>query len=153
MLFETLGNLGDFIGGIAVVITLIYLSYQIRQNTKEVRNNAIQALLDRSTTLFNENIHSPMADIFAKLTDDEQLTHSEKWRLHMFVRRNFQLYELVYLQFREGRISQPVMDAYRRRIESTMLRSFWADIWPEIRTFYTDDFVKYVDGCTLGGKC
>ncbi|MFK8048064.1 MAG: hypothetical protein AB8B81_06510 [Halioglobus sp.] len=32
-MLDTLGNLGDFIGGIAVVITLIYLAVQVRQNT------------------------------------------------------------------------------------------------------------------------
>lgn len=32
-MLDTLGNLGDFIDGIAVVITLIYLAVQVRQNT------------------------------------------------------------------------------------------------------------------------
>ena len=36
-MFETLGNLGDFIGGIAVVATLVYLALQIRQNTNSVK--------------------------------------------------------------------------------------------------------------------
>ena len=53
-MIEVLGNFGDFIGGIAVVITLLYLPYQIRRNTKEVRNNSIQMLLDRYTVLFSE---------------------------------------------------------------------------------------------------
>ena len=36
-MLETLGNAGDFIGGIAVVITLIYLAIQVRQNTAALR--------------------------------------------------------------------------------------------------------------------
>jgi len=39
MNLETLGNLGDFIGGIGVVATLIYLASQIRQNTASVRQS------------------------------------------------------------------------------------------------------------------
>ena len=72
-MIEALGNFGDFIGGIAVVITLLYLSHQIRQNTKEVRNNSIQTLLDRSTMLFGENMDSPIAVICAKLDANEAL--------------------------------------------------------------------------------
>jgi len=34
---DALGNLGDFIGGIAIIVTLIYLAIQVRQNTKSVR--------------------------------------------------------------------------------------------------------------------
>ena len=30
---QLLGNFGEFVGAIAVVVTLVYLSVQIRQNT------------------------------------------------------------------------------------------------------------------------
>jgi hypothetical protein len=33
IILETLGNLGDFIGGIAVVVTLIHLALQIRRES------------------------------------------------------------------------------------------------------------------------
>ena len=32
-MLEALGNLGDFVGGVAVIVTLLYLASQIRQNT------------------------------------------------------------------------------------------------------------------------
>jgi len=41
---EALGNLGDFIGGIAVVVTLVYLATQIRQNTSALRTASRQAV-------------------------------------------------------------------------------------------------------------
>ena len=34
MTIQDLGAIGDLLGGIAVVVTLIYLAVQIRQNTK-----------------------------------------------------------------------------------------------------------------------
>ena len=37
MSLQDLGNLGDFIGGIAIIATLIYLATQIRQNTTSIR--------------------------------------------------------------------------------------------------------------------
>jgi hypothetical protein len=40
---EALGNIGDFLGGIGVVITLVYLAGQIRQNTRSIRTSAFQA--------------------------------------------------------------------------------------------------------------
>ena len=36
-MLEDLGNLGDFIGGLAVIVTLIYVAAQVRQNTAAVR--------------------------------------------------------------------------------------------------------------------
>lgn len=145
MNFEMLGNFGDFVGGIAVVITLAYLGYQIRQNTKEVRNNSIQALLERSIHLFEDNINSPLPEILDKLENGSTISQADKWRVEMFVRRNFQLYELVFLKHKECRISQQVMDAYKRRMIATMTRPYFATCWPMVKQFYTDDFAHYVD--------
>ncbi len=44
-MLEALGNLGDFIGGLAVVVTLAYLAVQIRQNTKALRTASRQEIV------------------------------------------------------------------------------------------------------------
>jgi hypothetical protein len=36
-MLDALGNLGDFIGGIAVIVTLIYLATQVRLHTAALR--------------------------------------------------------------------------------------------------------------------
>ena len=35
-----LANLGEFIGGLAVLVTLVYLAFQVRQGTKAERADA-----------------------------------------------------------------------------------------------------------------
>ena len=42
-LSQLLGNLGEFIGAIGIVVTLVYLAIQLRQNTASVRASAYQA--------------------------------------------------------------------------------------------------------------
>ena len=37
---EDLGNLGDFLGGLAVIATLIYLAVQVRQNSQQIAQNS-----------------------------------------------------------------------------------------------------------------
>ena len=44
-----LANLGEFIGGIAVLVTLVYLALQVRQNTSALR--ASSATLSRRDEL------------------------------------------------------------------------------------------------------
>jgi hypothetical protein len=48
---QDLGSIGDFLGGIGVVITLIYLAFQIRQNTNAVRATGAAASDDLSTKM------------------------------------------------------------------------------------------------------
>jgi len=38
---QLLGNYGEFIGAIAVVVTLIYLSIQVRANTRSTRSQTL----------------------------------------------------------------------------------------------------------------
>ncbi|MEJ2090357.1 MAG: hypothetical protein P8Y69_18235, partial [Gammaproteobacteria bacterium] len=44
---QILGNYGEFVGAVGVVVTLGYLSVQIRQNTKTGRAQSRQILLDQ----------------------------------------------------------------------------------------------------------
>ena len=42
IILENLGNIGDFVGGLGVVATLIYLAIQIRQNTAALKTASRQ---------------------------------------------------------------------------------------------------------------
>lgn len=44
-MFESLGNVGDFVGGIGVIITVIYLAFQIRQSTASTKSASYQAVV------------------------------------------------------------------------------------------------------------
>ena len=111
---EALGNIGDFVGGLAVLATLVYLAFQIRQNTLEVRNAAVQRILEQSTSIFSSELSLKALDI--PRDSPEELSEQDKKTLLLFMRRNFQLFEQVYLQSLVGRIDQDVMSAYESRI-------------------------------------
>ena len=42
---QLLGNYGEFVGAIAVVLTLFYLTTQIRQSSRSLKSSAAQAVL------------------------------------------------------------------------------------------------------------
>jgi hypothetical protein len=44
-ILDTLGNLGEFVGGLAVVVTLIYLAIQVRHNTAALRTASRQEIV------------------------------------------------------------------------------------------------------------
>ena len=56
-LSQVLGNFGEFFGAIAIVVTLIYLAVQLKQNTASVKASAYQgwvaANVEINTTLSN----------------------------------------------------------------------------------------------------
>ena len=59
---QFLGNLGEFIGGLAVIVSLVYLALQVRQNTQSLRTENYARARDR------------VAAIQAQLSQDGELT-------------------------------------------------------------------------------
>ena len=66
-MLNELGNIGDFVGGLAVVATLAYLAFQIRQNTATTRVQTVQHLLTSDTAAADSAIAGPVPAILAKL--------------------------------------------------------------------------------------
>lgn len=57
-LAQLLGNYGEFVGAIAVVVTLIYLSIQVRQSGHLIEQNAAVSRATEGRTLVNDfNMH------------------------------------------------------------------------------------------------
>ncbi len=48
---DTLAKLGEFVGGFFVVVSLVYLAHQVRQNTKSLKTENYARVLDRMSTL------------------------------------------------------------------------------------------------------
>lgn len=144
MNFELLGNIGDFVSGVAVVVSVIYLALQIRHNTREVVSASTQALLGKSVDIFTHATSSPMPIVLSKLAAGEELNPEEQERFSVFIRRNMQLFELVYLQYREGRVSEEVMSAYEARIRTHLDNPRWNKEWEKVAPLSTASFLNYV---------
>ena len=58
MTLSDLGNIGEIVGGIGVIASLMYLAIQIRKNDKSTRAATTQALLGRSTEMIMQQTYS-----------------------------------------------------------------------------------------------
>lgn len=97
-MLEALGNLGDFVGGIAVVATLIYLAVQVRQNTIQLRKSiesarieARDATLESFSRFRSQIIGNPdvAALYYRGGQDPESLTPEERLRFGMLLQELF----------------------------------------------------------------
>ena len=66
MSIQELGALGEFIGSIAVLVTLVYLAIQIRQNTRSIEESQrmarVEAMVTRNTNMENALIASALSE-------------------------------------------------------------------------------------------
>jgi len=77
---QTLGNLGEFIGSLAVLVTLVCLSVQTRQTVKTVRQKSHSDILARRQDLMNLLMNREFIEVWGKDVPDRrstQLTRSD----------------------------------------------------------------------------
>jgi len=145
MNWEAAGAIGEIFGAATVAITLIVLIIQLRQNTTEVRAATEQSLHEKSIELFGESMMSDLPGILAKNRQNKPLTDEERERYILFIRRNLQLFELVFQQHQQGRLSDEIMNAYNVRMKSHLEFRDWEDIWSLIKPLMTLSFQTHME--------
>ena len=131
MRLDVLAQLGEFVGGFFVVISLVYLAYQVRQNTRSLRAENYARILTRMSEMQSRLALDP--DLNHVMTvgaeDPARLSRADR------VRFSWALYELIgtaefmFHQFREKTLS----DAVWARWEATLgwwlshpgMRAWW----------------------------
>lgn len=152
MTIQDLGAIGDLVGGVAVLVTLIYLAVQIRQNTEVhaslIRQNFYDATQQQilhgvESTEFNELINRSWS------TDDE-LTGGEQTQVWRHMQGVLMGYQGAFEQYKSGAL--PEKDWALARL---ILRSFWLldgkgknDAWEAMSRggFFNQDFLEEVEG-------
>ena len=108
MTLEDLGNLGDFIGGLAVIATLVYLAVQIRQNSRMLRSAGEQTTRSDSTATITLAAQTPEnAAVFHKgLSDPGALSPEERTQFNLFMAAAFYHFQQGYTAYQSGTQSQ-----------------------------------------------
>lgn len=85
--WNALGALGEIVGALAVVLTLVYLAVQTRQNTEAVRHAFTRGVMeDANAWRFLIVEHPDVSELFRTgLRSPESLDVNDKYRFRMFL--------------------------------------------------------------------
>lgn len=131
MTLEDLGNLGDFIGGLAVIATLIYLALQIRQNTFLLRRSVEQTTRADSTAVLHLLAQSPEnAAVFHRgQVDSDALSPEERTHFYLLMQANFYHLQFGYAAYKGGTQTESGWQVQWRTVQYFIsrpgVRSWW----------------------------
>ena len=143
-----LGALGEFLGSVAVVVTLVFLALQIRQNTKVSRSISVQqwnlAVTPQNEAVFRDR---EFAELLLRAADDySSLDRIERRMYRSYCMQALNNFELLYLQRQQGTIDQLFFDSkieiYLHNLELPAMRKVWETVGP---TFLDARFREFVD--------
>ena len=145
---QLLGNYGEFVGSIAVLATLIYLAFQIRQNTAQLASASLQAMADR---MENKLLFVAGNRLFAEqavrlLEEPESLTPAEMNQHAMYFACWVADLEEAYRQSIIGNIPTSALLSRIEVLKPSLDVPFLHEIWVQnIRPNLDPAFVQWVD--------
>ena len=115
MTLGDLGNIGEFIGGLVVVATFVYLALQIRQNTRTVQTSTYQSMLDSSNRVTELILAHPHLERIYRLgrKDLSQLADEERPQFRLLIDQMLNVFESMFLQYERGTLDE---DFWRARL-------------------------------------
>lgn len=129
---ETLANVGEFVGGVFVVVSLIYLAFQVRQNTRSLQSENYARLLDRMSTLQSRLAVDPELNhmFMVGAEDPGRLTRAERMRFSWALYELFGTAEFMYHQSLDKTLPEVVWQRWEATIGWWLshpgMRAWWA---------------------------
>lgn len=153
MTLEDLGNIGDFLGGIGVVITLLYLAIQIRQNTRQLKADSMSAqtialengVSDVARWIAEIVENRDLAELWGRgLTDVEQLDPTDRLRFDYLGIQLLQAWQTMYrrsVQANDPELWEVTLRYIKMYFRSPGFQALWADS----RSLLVSEFVTAVE--------
>ena len=134
MNWDTLGNLGESVGAVGVVLSLLLVARrmklgieQTRRNTKSVRAAAFNSMVENSIRLLEHAFRDPeLADFLARAADaPDRLTAGERLRWDSYMTAVFRHFGNLLYQWETGAMEERMWASYRRSFKDHLLAEAW----------------------------
>jgi len=147
MTLQDLGSIGEIVGAIGMIVSLVYLSVQIRQNTRSVRTASFQeAVRDVIAITDGLSTDRELSRIYWKgLADFSSLDPEERRRFSAYMVGMFRRFENIVYQTRYGALDAGAWVGIKRTAITTLARPGAAAWWAEAQDLFSEEFRAYVE--------
>ena len=147
MNIEAMANYADVVGGIAVLVSLIYVGLQIRSNTRS------------SLSQTNMMAHESMANISLEIAKDAQLGSlvrrgllrvseldaDEKFQFLTLLLSLYRRYENVFYQNRKGLLEDELWEGYSHSMISYLNTDGGKEFWTHRKESFSATFRAFLE--------
>ncbi len=142
-----IANIGEIIAAIIVVVSLVYVALQIRQNTHTLKVTAAQTYVGMYNTITSDLVNPEVAALWHKgLQDFSSLEGGELVQFSAVCGQLMRVFESAYLQWRRGALEDQLWLASERSLKDTLAMPGFQQWWRFRRNWYSDDFRQLLDG-------
>jgi hypothetical protein len=141
------GAIGELIGGIAIIVSLIYVGIQVNDSAGAVRsasaNDANVALQNWYLQIGSDQQTSAL--VYEALTSEEALSNQQEFQFFMMLHGAFLAFQNSYLLAEEGTIDTELREAITAAIIGVKDLPGMRRYWRQRRSYLHAGFADYVD--------
>ena len=148
---EALGNIGDFVGGLAVIATLAYLALQTRQNSQVIRASVMDSA---SSTHLDFNLmlgsNPRAARIFQVGLEDFAALEADEQRAFLnLLRTQFYGYQHIFIQAQQGLVDHEYWQRTRIQASDLLSKPHLRAWWQDRKDVYTPAFAANIEAAVV----
>ena len=118
---QLLGNFGEFVGAIAVVATLAYLSVQVRHSTSATQAANRDTAITHMLSFFEQGLDNQViARADHKKSTGQEIDDFEKSQLIRYQFYNFKILENIHAAYEQGVVAEKEWDYFRGIMKSVL---------------------------------
>ncbi len=144
MTLEQYAYLAEILGVIVVIVTLIYLSMQVRQGSNLLRSEARQAQVNNDQNNIYKFIEHP--ELGSLYCTKERPSFEEKVRLHFWIIASMRAREHEWLQYNAGNLDEATWLSDRGVIFFTLGTERARALWNSSSAYFNQEFADMVKG-------
>ena len=142
MNWEALGAIGEVLGAVGVLATLVYLSLQIRANTEQTRLAIVENIMAREIENRERLVDSEVPSLSVAVEQGRELTPEESRKFGFYMQGLFQAWEAAFYMHENHTLSDEIYEAIKfRRVHTIGTREYWA----MYRNGFTESFRSHAD--------
>jgi hypothetical protein len=146
MSIQDLGSIGEFIGSMLILVTLVYLAIQSKYQQKLLVSQAYQARTDTIIGMLESTAtNSSVAARTVKLRNGEELTEMELLQHGAGVMAMLRSIENGHFQYSIGVLSAEYGNTLKAMVRSVLEREQSRAVWTNSRVYFRDSFAGFVD--------
>lgn len=145
-MLDALGNIGEFVGAVGVVVSLVYLALQLRQNTRSVRAASFNEMIQNSIQLLEHSFRdSEFARFLATAeSDPDSLDEAGRLRWDAYMTAVFRHFGNLVYQQRVGALDNQMWESYQRDLKEHLRSPAWVAWFRKHQVVFSDSLVEEV---------
>lgn len=146
-------TISSVIQAIAVIVTLAYVSKQVRDATKSVKSQTYQSIISSYAEIEARiGQDSETARIYdlgcqGKLKNDEDkiVNDEDKIRFKQLICSIFNFFENLHYQYKTGLLEADLWNGWDKLMQAKIKQKGVRDFWIDTKGLYSQDFQTYIN--------